>query len=117
MKNHSFATDFRQSLELLVPYVVLAAVIIAAVTSTGSWTYFFDKTLPRGLGLMAALWVVMGLYFASVRRRGGVAGGSGYGDDGDDESLPLTNPATGLMMNGGLDSSGSPMGTNLFDND
>jgi hypothetical protein len=117
MKNSSFAKDFRESLELLIPYMVVCAVAIAALTSTGSWAYFFDKTFPRWLGLMTMLWLVMGLYFTSLRRRGGQIPAPGaYADDDEvDLSYLDVNPATGMPMMGILDAFGNPSGVDSDD--
>lgn len=115
MNKSSFSKDYRESLELLVPYVVLLAVAIAALTSTGSWAYFFDKSLPRWFGIMTVMWLVFGAYTASIRRRGGFAPGAGGYDDDDGVNLDV-NPTTGLpMIGGGVDAGGNPAGANLHD--
>jgi hypothetical protein len=108
MKKTSFAKDFRVSLELLIPYIMLSAVIAAALGSEGSWALFFDKSLPKWMGLMAILWLVLGLYFTSLRRRGGVGATGGVDDDSD--SIPNVNPATGLPMDGDFDIQGNAFG-------
>jgi hypothetical protein len=117
MKNSSFSKDYRESLELLVPYVVLLAVGIAAITSTGSWAHFFDKTLPRWFGIMTLVWLVFGAYAASMRRRGGVTpSAGGYADDDSGMEYLDVNPSTGMpMMPGGVDVLGNPAGTDLND--
>lgn len=117
MKNTSFAKDFRASLELLAPYAVLVAVAMAAITSTGSWAVFFDKSFPRSLGIMVVLWVLLGAYFTSLRRRGGVVAGACVEDDDDGMSFLDVNPATGMpMMDGGVDVHGNPYGVDLDNN-
>lgn len=114
MKNSSFAKDYRETLELLIPYAVLIAVAIAAITSTGSWAYFFDKSLPRSFGVMALVWLVLGAYFASLRRRGVVAGVAAEDDEVDLSFLDV-NPATGMPMMDGIDALGNPNGVDLDD--
>jgi hypothetical protein len=107
-KHISFKAELGAMLKYLGPFMFLAAIMLAALFSEGSWRIFFDKTLPVYMLWMGGVWVVVALYVASYRKRTGVYPSAGSDSGAEDVVI---NPTTGSPMIG---SSGIDAGGNLW---
>lgn len=93
-----------------LPFVLLAAVILAAAGSHGEWDRFFWKTLPFMLMLAVPFWLFLSIYIAVARPTATV----GYAAPDDMDAGIEINPGSGMPTAGGRgapDVAGNPYGT------